>query len=229
MLELAVDDLGVDLVRENHQVAFDGEPGDEFDVLFGQHAAGRVLGGVDDQQPGFVGDQGRQLLEVHPEVALLAEPDRDRLRLDEADQRLVDGIAGVGEDHLVAGLDAAQEREEEHVLGAGDHHHLERLDVGSEATVQEVGDRLPDLEDAPRRGVVGVVGVHRPVGGLDDVLGGREVGLPDFEVDDVLALGLERPGLGQHLEGTLGAEVLHPLSELERHLARKLCARCRRR
>ena len=231
MLEVAVGDLGVDLVREDEQVALDRQPRDELDVLPRQDAAGRVLRRVDDQEPGAVGHQRGELGEVHPELALLAEADRHRPGADEAHQRLVDRVPGVGQDHLVAGLDAAQQGEEEDVLGARDHDHLERLDVRPQPPVEEVRDRLAHLEDAAGRRVVGVVGVHRPVGRLDDVVGRREVGLADLEVDDALALRLQRAGPRQDLEGTLGPEVLHPLGELDGHCAsfRKCSCRCRRR
>src|SRR5439155_12404790 len=55
--------------------------------------------------------------------------------------------------------------------------------------------------------------------GLDDVVGGREVGLPDLQVDDLLALGLELAGPGQHLERTFSAEPSHALRELDGHHA----------
>jgi hypothetical protein len=47
--------------------------------------------------------------------------------------------------------------------------------------------------------------------GLDDVGGRVEIGLADLEVDDVAALGFQRPRPHQHLEGGLGAQARHPL------------------
>ncbi len=44
---------------------------------------------------------------------------------------------------------------------------------------------------------------HRLFGGFENVLGRREVGLADAEIDDGMALGLQRIGAVQHGEGGL--------------------------
>ena len=58
--------------------------------------------------------------------------------------------------------------------------------------------------------------LERGHGGLGDVVRGREVGLADLQVHDVLALGLQLPSPGQHLEGPLGAEPAHAIGEADR-------------
>ncbi len=47
--------------------------------------------------------------------------------------------------------------------------------------------------------------------------GRLEIRLADLQVDDVAPLGLEPAGVGEHLEGTLGAEAGHPLGPAEVH------------
>jgi hypothetical protein len=47
------------------------------------------------------------------------------------------------------------------------------------------------------------------------VLGGREVGLADAEIDDRPALGGERVGARQHLERRFGAERRHPVGNVQ--------------
>ena len=71
------------------------------------------------------------------------------------------------------------------------------------------GDRLAQRGDAVGRRVAVVVVGERLAAGLDDVRGRREVGLADAEIDDVAALGGQRVGARQHLEGAFGAEARH--------------------
>jgi len=65
---------------------------------------------------------------------------------------------------------------------------------------------------------VGEALVQRAHGGRAD--GGRrvEVRLPDLEVHDGASLGLERPRLGEHLEGGLRSELAHPIRVSHRSL-----------
>ena len=107
----AVDQLGVDLVGDHEQVVLDRQPGHEFHVFSREHAAGRVLGRVHDDQAGPRSHQSRQFVEVQAEVAVLAQADAHRHRADEVHERRVDGVAGVGQDHLVAAFDTGQQRE----------------------------------------------------------------------------------------------------------------------
>ena len=58
-----------------------------------------------------------------------------------------------------------------------------------------VGDGLAEIREARRRAVAGPALVERALAGLLDVRGRRKIGLADLEVNDVLALRLERAGL----------------------------------
>jgi hypothetical protein len=49
---------------------------------------------------------------------------------------------------------------------------------------------------------------------FDDMRRGKKIGLADSQIDDALALGLERLGAGQDLECGFGAEPGHGLGEL---------------
>ena len=57
----------------------------------------------------------------------------------------------------------------------------------------------------------------RPLGGFHDVGRRGKVRLSDLQVDDIAPLGLQPSGLGQHLEGGLGAERIHALGETQAH------------
>ena len=61
--------------------------------------------------------------------------------------------------------------------------------------------------------VAGPAFVDGALAGLFDVQRGREVGLPDLEVDDALALRFERPGARQDFECGLRPDPGHAFSE----------------
>jgi hypothetical protein len=54
--------------------------------------------------------------------------------------------------------------------------------------------------------------------GVDDVLGGVEIGLANFEVNHVPALGFEGAGANEDFEGGFGAETLHSGGEPVGHV-----------
>jgi hypothetical protein len=53
---------------------------------------------------------------------------------------------------------------------------------------------------------------------LDDMVGGAEIGLPDAQVDDVLALLAQRLGARQDLERRLRAQTAHAFSQSDHRL-----------
>ena len=65
-----------------------------------------------------------QLVDVEPEIALLAQRNRHRLRAQEVDHRLVNGEAGIGIDDLVALFHQRQHGEEDDRLAAGNDDHF---------------------------------------------------------------------------------------------------------
>ena len=184
--------------------------GDAFEVVAGQDAAGRVGRRVDDQQSRLRGDQRGELVDIEPEVVLHPDRDRHRRRPDEAGQRLVDRIAGIGNDDLVTRIDQTEDRVQHHALAADGHEDLERLDREALARRGVGGDRLAQRRDAGERRVVRRACVERRLGRRADVGRRVEIGLAELEMDDRPSLRLERAGAGRHLEGALGADGVHP-------------------
>ena len=73
----------------------------------------------------------------------------------------------------------------------------------------EIGaNRLAQRQDSDRRRVAVVSVTQRFHRGLDDVLGGAKIRLPDAEIDDVAALRGERRGARQHGECVLLADPI---------------------
>jgi len=76
-------------------------------------------------------------------------------------------------------------------------------------TVNKLAVSLPDLGDAVGGGIAVMAIAQRLAGGLHDMAWGLEVRLADAEIDDVLALGLQGLGAGEHFESGLGAQAAH--------------------
>ena len=93
--------------------------------------------------------------------------------------------AGFGRDDFVAGFEKRLEREVERLDAARHDEHLVGRRFQAVAPVPVGADGLPDVLVPLDRGVVGVSGLRRPGGLVDDVGLGVKVGLPDAERDDV--------------------------------------------
>src|SRR5580765_4359211 len=76
-----------------------------------------------------------------------------------------------------------------------------------------LGDQLAELGQAGGGTVVRVARGQRGVGRAADERGRVEIGLADAEVDDALALRLERLAAGEHIERRGGGEPAHTLRE----------------
>ena len=94
-------------------------------VIGGDDPSGRVVGRVEDHELGAPIQAGVEFLEVEAEVTVLAQRQSDRGAPGPADRRLVDRKAGIGVDHLVAGLAHGEHGEEQERLGSvSDEHPL---------------------------------------------------------------------------------------------------------
>ena len=216
MLAIVVEPA-VDLVADNDEIVFDGDPGDCLTVLAPEHASGRILWRVHDQQAGARRDQRAQLFGVGPEVVALPHRKRNRSRADELHQRAIDGISRIRDDHLVARLHQRQEREQQQVLASRRQHDVLHARGHSRRACHVAGGRLPNLGDAARRGVVRRAILDRAHRRIGDVLRCGEVRLTDLQMDDLPSLCLEAARVRQHLESALGAETRHALGEMDGH------------
>ena len=84
-----------------------------------------------------------------------------------------------------------------------------------------VGNGLAQVGQAGRRSVVRITQVQRVNGRFHDVLGRVEIGLADFEMDDVLALLLQGAGTDQNFKSGLGAKTRHALGQVAARRVRK--------
>ena len=94
----------VDFVGKHHDVAIANRLGDARDVLLAEHAAGGIVRRIQNDQPGAIGDQRRQFVDIQAEILLLVQADGHRLGPDVVDHRLVNREAGVGIDDLISNI-----------------------------------------------------------------------------------------------------------------------------
>ena len=209
-----VADVEVGLVAEHHKVVFKGELGEARELGRRGFGAHRVLQVVDDEQPGTRRDGGLEGFEIDDETVVVFEVAVGHgdapVKLD---LRLVDGIARVGVEHLVAGVHERQDELADHRLAAGldgDVLHV----IGKAVRGAHVGrHRGPQLRDARVRTVAGMTVRDRLEGRLDDVAGRRDVEVADMEGIDLVSFGGERGRLGRHRERGLSAQTIDALGD----------------
>ena len=103
-------------------------------------------------------------------------------------QRLVDRVAGIGDEDLVARVDQPEDRVEHHALAADGDEDLGRFDREPLAGGGVGGDRLAQGRDPGERRVVRLPGIERRLAASRTLRRRVEVGLADLEVDDRAAL-----------------------------------------
>jgi len=204
-----VEDPGVDLIGQHEEVAIAQQIPQPAHVLAREHAAGRIVRAVQDDEARPIGQQARQLIDVQREAELFADRDRHRAGVDEVDGRAVDREARVGVDDLVPLVHAGEQREEDDRLGPGGDDDVLRVDGNPPESRRVPRDGLADLGQAGRRAVVRVAGAKGLDGGVGNVPWCIEVRFADLEVDDRPALTLDLTRAGEDLESGLGAQAAH--------------------
>src|SRR5450756_946830 len=203
------DQTRVDLVRQDIEVILLGHLSHQLQVLARDDAAGGVGWRVDDDKLGTRRDQLDEGVAVKTKVLLLEDGERHRLGAGDVDDRLVDGIRGIGVDGLIAVLEQGHTRRVDDVLGPRADQHLFSRDWDATGPADVLRDRLAEVHTSHGGRVVRVVLLDRPDAGLLDVLGGIEVGFADLHIDHALALAFQFLRLGHDEEGSLAAGPLH--------------------
>ena len=149
---------------------------------------GRVRRAADHDRLGAWGDGGGQRIEVGLVAVRGGKRVGDPLGAAQLGGHPVVGIAGIGDQELVAGLQHAQQAAVQGSHGADGDDDLLARDADAVVAVQSGGERLAQLRQAGVGRVAGMALLGGAVGGRDDVRRGREVRLADLQVDDAGAL-----------------------------------------
>ena len=120
-------------------------PAIRVDVDLGQHAAGRILRRIQNDQLRAIVDQLGELIDIEPEIHLLAQPDRHGFRADVIDHRFVNREPWIGIDDLIAFFDERQDCEKDDRLAAGNHDHFLGRHIYPACLTHILCDRLAQL------------------------------------------------------------------------------------
>ena len=135
----------VNLVRQDHDIAIANGLGNVMDSCWLKHAAGGILGRIQNDQPGAVADQRCQFVDIEAEIFFFAETDGHCPRPDIVNHRLVDGKAGIGEYDFVPSVGQGKHGKENNRLAARNYYHLVTGDFDSARTADVLGNGLPQL------------------------------------------------------------------------------------
>ena len=182
--------LGVDLVRQDHDVGAPQHLGHGLQVFPLHHRAGGVVGEGQDEQFGAGGDGPAQVLGPQAELVLGPAAQMHRHAPGQGGDGLIADKAGFRDDHLVPrgyqGADA-------HIDGLAAAHRHQDLPHGVVAQVhpplQIAGDLGPQLLQTGVGGVFGMAHLQRFDAGLPDGPGGLEIRLAHPQADALGHLG----------------------------------------
>ena len=152
-------DVLVDLVGDREPVVRPAELGDEPQIFLAQHRAGRVLGGVDDHRlDRRIGQGSPQLVAVQPPrsgASILAQGHEAGHEPEDRRLRRVQLVIWLHHHHAVARFEQRAERGR-HALACPEHHRDLLLGVRpvAVARLRVVGDRVPQLREPERKGVL---------------------------------------------------------------------------
>ena len=190
MLRAVVDQVLVNLVRDDGQVMADGDVSDGLQLLTGVDEAVGVVGGVEHDGARAVGDGGLDLLGRELEAVFLLRLHGHGHAARHDDQLGVADPVGAGDDHLVALVQQRLERVEQRMLRAVGHHDLLRL-IGQPVVAQQlVAHGLSQLHHARCGRIARHAAVQCVLGGAADVLGRVKVRLACAKAHHVQAPGL---------------------------------------
>ena len=131
-----VEQARVDFVGEDPHLRMQPQDvGDRLEIGALQAASGRIVRGVEDQQPRLLRDLGLELVRVESEVTHFAQVNRYRHRAVGNDLRLVNREPGDRIDHLITGAMIGDRRDgiRDERLGAGANDDFVGRDVESPA------------------------------------------------------------------------------------------------
>jgi RNA polymerase sigma-70 factor (ECF subfamily) len=157
--------------------------------------------------------RSRNRLRSKEKPRLLFERHRYRPGAQEPDHRFVNRKARIGVDDLVAGFQQRHHGEENDGLAAGHHRYVLWPNRNPARPRNVGGDGFPQLGIALRRAVMGPALIERFLGCFDDVGRSGEIGFADLQVDHAAALGFERVGAYQDIEGGFDSDAAHSFCE----------------
>ena len=190
--DAVVDQLAVDLIREDDEVVFEDDGGEFFEVALLHDRAGGVVGERDEDGFGAGGDRLLDLLHIELELVLDVALDADGSRARKGNEGGIAHEARLGDEHFIAGGAHRSERGVESLGRAdGDDDLACGIVAYADEAVEIFGDGFAQLHETGVGGVLGLAVEDAVDRRLAERAGGDEVGLADAQGDAVLPGGCD--------------------------------------
>ena len=210
MFVTVIKHAAVNLVAQHrHPRMFGQSRRQPFHFFARRHAAGGIGGAVEDDKPGARRNQGEHFLGVEGKAVFLAVMQGYRGGSGKSDDRFIGQESGVGINDLGPGFAEYKRGIEQDRLAAGRDQNRGGVNFRAPVFGDVGGHCHPQFGDSARRGIAVTAVFQRLAGGFHDMVGGREIRLADTHMNNVLTLGFQGLGAGQHLEGAVGAKPGH--------------------
>ena len=183
------------------------------DILFAQDPAGGILRRIEDNEPGAIADQRGQFVHIEAEIFLLPQAEGHCPRPGIVNHRLVNREAGIGKYDFIPRIGQSQQSKKNNRLAPGDDHYFFARDPYSARAGDVLRNGLAQLGQAGRGAVVGPALAQGADSSFNHVGRSVEIGLANFQVDNLLTQTLQCPRLVQDFKGSLSPEPRHALSQ----------------
>ena len=200
------DQPAIDLIRKHQNIAVANSFRDVMNLPPVQNAAGRILRRIQNNQLGLIGNQRRQLVHIQAEIPVFSQTNRYCSPVQITNHGFINREPRVRVNDFISRINKSEHREENNRLAAWNNHHFITAHFDRARLAHAIRNRLPQLRQSGRRSIVGPPLPQAFDAGLYNVFRSIEVGLANFQVDDLLALALERSRFVEHLESGLGAQ-----------------------
>ncbi|MNE13038.1 hypothetical protein D3C80_1058640 [compost metagenome] len=209
----------VDLVHQQLAAARAKSAGQPRQLLAAEHAAGGI--GRRGQQRADAVRVPVALDQFGSQLVVRLRPHRHQLRiaLDQAQEVAVARVAGIGEQPVLARIHQQGAGQQQGATAAGSDEDALGVYAHSVTPGIEAGQRLAQRRQAARGGIAGMSGRQGGLTGTHDGLGGGEIRLADFQVDDVVAGGLQLVGTAQQGHDVKGFDGATARAEERSHAA----------
>ena len=195
-LHAVIDELIIDLIRDDIQVMLHADICDGFERLFRIDSAGRVGGVIEDDGLGLIRDGLLELLRRELEALLLADIDNNGHAAEQANHLIITDPVRGRNDHFITRIDQRGQRNVDRVLGTTGDDRLRGIVFQTVVRLGAVADRLAQLDHTGGRGIACLSVADCTHAGITDAVGRGKIGLTGAEADNIFAFCFHLLGQG---------------------------------
>ena len=195
-LHAVIDELIIDLIRDDIQVMLHADICNGFERLFRIDSAGRIGGVIEDDGLGLICDGLLELLRRELKALLLTDIDNHGHAAKQAHHLIIADPVWGRNDHFIARINQCGQRNVDRVLGAAGDNRLRSLVFQTVVCLGAVTDRLAQLDHTGRRGIACLSVADCTHAGITDAVGRGKIGFTGAEANDILAFCFHLLGQG---------------------------------